>query len=289
MSFTTEIIRVFIWPLGLLLLTLVLFIFFFSKKYVDYHPILEFINLSKIEKKYWPADNVHKSILLYIIHRLVTIIRALSPLQYLKVFFKVAAKKENSKNKDGYLPSFIKEIYILLWLIYDFYILFIFESISVQHYPLLIFFTSFQIVQVVYSCLYYNFFRSAFKVEAKVHNFDRSIVLILFNYFEIAMLYSILFMINESAFNTNNNTLDHWYDALYFSISTITTLGYGDVYPNGMNSKLLVSSEVLIGTVILVIALARIVGSLQYSGDYINGFSKYDEINIHNSEDVTKK
>ncbi len=272
-----------LWPSFLLLSSLILFIIFFNKKYREYHPIMEFKILVKGDRLYWPENTVHRSLILLVIHALIILIRIFNPLQYFKVFYKEKAESENNNQKsliqkkkcknphnEGYLPSYIKEIYILIWILYDFTMLFYYNS---SNNFLTVMFTTisiFQIIQVFYSCLYYNFFRSAIYKDAKVHNFHRSIVLTLMNYLEILLLFAVLYHVHSYGFVYSVNSLDIWYNAIYYSATTITTLGFGDIYPTVGITKFFTISEVLIGTVILVLALSRIVGSLKIQNDAVN-------------------
>lgn len=58
--------------------------------------------------------------------------------------------------------------------------------------------------------------------------------------------------------NANPGTLDLAVDSVYFSVNTISTLGYGDIVPLGF-SKVLVSIEVVIGLLIFGIGVARMI------------------------------
>jgi len=49
-------------------------------------------------------------------------------------------------------------------------------------------------------------------------------------------------------------------DCCYFSIVTITTLGYGDIEPQTVPAKILTSIEVLFGFVLIVVVLGSIIG-----------------------------
>ena len=48
-----------------------------------------------------------------------------------------------------------------------------------------------------------------------------------------------------------------WFNGIYFSVVTISSLGYGDIYPVGI-SRILTSLEVLIGVAILGIIIAKL-------------------------------
>jgi hypothetical protein len=50
-------------------------------------------------------------------------------------------------------------------------------------------------------------------------------------------------------------------DLVYFSIATITTLGFGDVLPVSTTARVLVTLEALFGQLYLVILVSRLVSS----------------------------
>lgn len=61
--------------------------------------------------------------------------------------------------------------------------------------------------------------------------------------------------------NFFNEKFDGFYDALYFSGVTITTLGYGDFSPNHWLSKFFVVAEVLSGFILIALAIATYMNS----------------------------
>ncbi|MDP2624925.1 MAG: potassium channel family protein, partial [Candidatus Peregrinibacteria bacterium] len=50
----------------------------------------------------------------------------------------------------------------------------------------------------------------------------------------------------------------HWYDYIYFSIITLTSLGFGDLIPHTFLAKLFVSGEVFFGFIMLGIFISLI-------------------------------
>ena len=56
--------------------------------------------------------------------------------------------------------------------------------------------------------------------------------------------------------------LQHPLDALYFSVVTITTVGYGDLHPVMASTKMLVMGEIGSGVLMLVWALPLLVSRL---------------------------
>jgi voltage-gated potassium channel len=65
------------------------------------------------------------------------------------------------------------------------------------------------------------------------------------------VLFSVLYLTLSASSVTNfNRPLNHT-SALYFTIMTFSTVGYGDITPRGSTAQLLVSSQMLLDLVIL--------------------------------------
>lgn len=86
----------------------------------------------------------------------------------------------------------------------------------------------------------------------------RSIILLFFNYIEIIIHFASVYLLSLSIGNSGCQTpITCPLEAIYFSIVTITTLGYGDIRPISRIGRILVSLQVLIGIVLIVTVLAR--------------------------------
>lgn len=57
-----------------------------------------------------------------------------------------------------------------------------------------------------------------------------------------------------------------WFDYVYFSVVTFTSLGYGDVHPVGIVGKIVASSEILVGLVLFGLLLSLIANRAQRTG-----------------------
>lgn len=94
------------------------------------------------------------------------------------------------------------------------------------------------------------------EAKTKVHSYFRSFILLFVNYVEIiigfAYLYLHLELVRPSDCSTPINTVD---EALYFSVVTITTLGYGDMRPLPGLGRFCASIEPLMGFVLLILVL----------------------------------
>lgn len=73
----------------------------------------------------------------------------------------------------------------------------------------------------------------------------------------IILIFSTLFYFLNSSGNGTNKPNLKFYDALYFSVATISTLGYGDISPVGF-SKFLVMIEVLFGLSLTAVLIGKI-------------------------------
>lgn len=75
--------------------------------------------------------------------------------------------------------------------------------------------------------------------------------------FAFATLYSLLVQIYPDAFTIASNKEMMF---VHFSFTTLTTLGYGDIVPNGRYAAVLTNTEAIIGQLYLTIFVARLVG-----------------------------
>jgi hypothetical protein len=86
----------------------------------------------------------------------------------------------------------------------------------------------------------------------------RALVLVFINYLSISMAYGVLYVtLCRTSFNVPPDLID----LAYFSISTMTTLGTGDIFParHANLLKLLVGSEVLAGLYYLAVLVGMII------------------------------
>ena len=82
---------------------------------------------------------------------------------------------------------------------------------------------------------------------------------------EWALFYQILLQAEPSAISLLSNSTGHFSELLYFSFTTLTTLGYGDISPVSWMARNLTILESTLGQVYLTVLVARLVG-LHISG-----------------------
>ncbi|MEC4049084.1 ion channel [Flavobacterium sp. SUN046] len=75
----------------------------------------------------------------------------------------------------------------------------------------------------------------------KPRSYKRSMLLLFFNYFEIVLSFAVLYSIG----NQMNVPFQHWFDAVYFSVITCSSIGFGDYYPVTTYGKMLVSMQAM--------------------------------------------
>ncbi|MBT3181017.1 MAG: two pore domain potassium channel family protein, partial [Deltaproteobacteria bacterium] len=54
--------------------------------------------------------------------------------------------------------------------------------------------------------------------------------------------------------------VDRFYNYLYFSLTTLTTTGFGDIVPTSAFTKMLSAMEGVIGSMYIAVVVARLVG-----------------------------
>ena len=86
---------------------------------------------------------------------------------------------------------------------------------------------------------------------SKPRSYKRSMLLLFLNYIEIIFAFGVLY----SCDNYLNKPFSNWFDAVYFSIVTSSSIGYGDYYPVTTIGKVLVSVQALLFLFFVVLFL----------------------------------
>lgn len=80
-------------------------------------------------------------------------------------------------------------------------------------------------------------------------SYRRSMLLLFFNYLEVVMDFAVIYASGHYL----NETFATWYDPIYFSFSTFSTVGFGDYYPTTAIGKLLFSCQTIIFFLFIVL------------------------------------
>ena len=86
---------------------------------------------------------------------------------------------------------------------------------------------------------------------SRPRSYRRSMILLFFNYTEIFLSYAVFYSLGDFL----NQKFTHWFDAIYFSIITSTSVGFGDFYPTTFTGKFLVSTQALLFLFFIIIFL----------------------------------
>lgn len=90
-------------------------------------------------------------------------------------------------------------------------------------------------------------------------NLFRSILLWLINLMEIISIYAILYLATQGIEIVKCRRLIKPFEAFYFSITTISTTGFGEMIPKKGWGQFLVSSEIIIGILMIVVFLGVLI------------------------------
>ena len=97
-----------------------------------------------------------------------------------------------------------------------------------------------------------------------VHSLNRTLLLLLLNYFELAVGFAVLYLATGSvALDSEAAAIAEPGRALYFSIVTLSTLGYGDIAPLTDTGRLLAALEVLAGFMLVVLVIGAFLTGLR--------------------------
>lgn len=92
---------------------------------------------------------------------------------------------------------------------------------------------------------------------------SRNVLLLGINFLEFINNFSIIFFSLSVCGWLKFEGLKTIVDSLYFSLSTITTLGFGDIYPVSMGAKVAVIIESLVGIIFIFVVLNVFVSTIQ--------------------------
>jgi hypothetical protein len=173
------------------------------------------------------------------IEKIVRLFLSTSQLFFPGVYIKYLACLKGYEYRDLALDFYIllKVTFPLLILIYHW-----------QNYPFVLWIMVYVLLETV---LYIPTLIFASDLFSKPRSYKRSILLLFLNYLEIVFAFGVLY----SCDNYLNKPLENWFDAVYFSTITSSSIGYGDYYPVTTVGKVLVSAQALLFLFFVVLFL----------------------------------
>lgn len=173
------------------------------------------------------------------IEKIVRLILASSQLLFPGIYIKYWASKKGVEYQDLAL-----DFYVLLKVIF----------------PIVILINHWQSQEWLIWILVYVFVETVFYIPtlifasdlfSKPRSYKRSMLLLFFNYLEIAFAYAVFYSVG----NYMNRPFFHWFDSIYFSIVTSSSIGYGDYHPITPIGKFLVTTQALLFLFFIVLFL----------------------------------
>jgi hypothetical protein len=100
------------------------------------------------------------------------------------------------------------------------------------------------------------------RLHYNVLSYRRSIFIALMLYLEAIVWFAVLYRLNCGSFSYTGISLSDPIKALYYSFVTMTTIGYGDVYPVTYEGFTIVIAHSLTAILMTVLIIARIISYL---------------------------
>ena len=189
------------------------------------------------------------------IEKIIRLILSSSQLLFPGIYIKFLANKKGPQYVDLSL-----DFYVLLKVMFPILIL-------VNHWQV----NNFVIYAMVYvlleTVLYIPTLIFASDTFSKPRSYRRSMLLLFFNYLEIVFAYAVLYTCG----NNLNEPFQHWFDAVYFSIITSSSIGYGDYFPITTYGKFLVSTQALLFLFFVVLFLNFFSTKIKAKGYFDHG------------------
>jgi len=183
-------------------------------------------------------------------------LRFISPFQLIRALF--------PKTRENY--GFV-DIWVLGNLIFSFLCLTVLSAPQVRWWEILILCYAgvriFEIVIYQINVLLFDEYRAK-KANRKyaVRAFRRIVLLLLHNYIEVLCWFALLYRNLAFLFDSKHISLDSLGGSLYFSLVTMSTLGYGDIIPKEGAASFLVFMHLSIGILMALLILARFISLL---------------------------
>ena len=192
------------------------------------------------------------------IEKIVRLFLSISQLVFPGVYIKYLLYKTKFEWQD-----LAMDIYILAKLFFPFFVL----VYQWQHITVLIALIVYFLAETI---LYIPTLIFASDMLSEPRSYKRSMLLLFFNYIEIVIAFGVLY----SCGNNMNIPFITWYDPIYFSIVTSSSIGFGDYYPVTTFAKLLVSIQALFFLTFVVLFLNFFSTKMKSKG-------YFDHENIH--------
>jgi len=164
------------------------------------------------------------------IEKIVRLFLSSSQLLFPGIYIKYWANKLGHEYKD-----LAMDFYILAKVIFPFLILV--NNWKTNNY--LVYILTYILLETV---LYIPTLIFASDLFSQPRSYKRSMLLLFFNYLESVLAFAVFYRTG----NYLNAPLNHWFDAVYYSFVTSSTIGYGEYYPITMEGKIFTILQVFL-------------------------------------------
>lgn len=188
------------------------------------------------------------------IEKIVRLFLSSSQLLFPGIYIKYFANKFGHEYKD---------------LVMDFYIL------AKVIFPILILTNNWQTNEVIVYILIYILLETVFYIPTLIfasdlysqpRSYKRSMLLLFFNYLESVLSFAVFYRTG----NYLNAPLNNWFDAVYYSFVTSSTIGYGDYYPVSNEGKIFTILQVFLFLFFVILFMNFFSSKLKSKG-YFSG------------------
>jgi hypothetical protein len=163
------------------------------------------------------------------IEKIVRLLLSLSQMLFPGLYIKHYSHKIGHEYQD-----LIMDIYVLLKVAFPLLIL-------MNHWQSNVILVTMMVYVLFETVLYIPTLIFASDMLSRPRSYKRSMLLLFFNYIEIVFSFGVLY----SCGNNMNRPFEGWYDPIYFSMVTSSSIGFGDYVPITTYAKVLVSIQAL--------------------------------------------
>lgn len=184
------------------------------------------------------------------IEKIVRLLLSISQLLFPGLYIKHLAHKIGYEYRDLSM-----DIYVLLKVVF----------------PLLILMNGWQTNKILIAFMVYVLFETVLYIPTLIfasdmlsrpRSYKRSMLLLFFNYIEIVFSFGVLYTCG----NNMNRPFESWYDPIYFSMVTSSSIGFGDFVPVTTYAKILVSFQALFFLSFVVLFLSFFTNKIKNKG-----------------------
>jgi len=173
------------------------------------------------------------------IEKIVRLLLSISQLLFPGIYIKYLAAKKGEEYQD-----LAMDCYIIIKVAFPIVILYN----QWQHIHWLVYIMIYLLLETV---LYIPTLIFASDLISRPRSYKRSILLLFLNYLEIIFAYAVFYSCGRYL----NKPFSESFDAVYFSIITSSSIGYGDYHPDTLIGKVLVSTQALLFLFFVVLFL----------------------------------